>query len=217
MNKFWKISNKIVLGFLILICGLGTFYKHISFGLGLGDMVGYFVLYSGTLLHLILTINSRKQGAERHIILSFSFLLFATLIILKATIWRGSEYKWNGSLFYLPCPTEIKVNNDEFEKKLLIQMCTMTYYSKFTGVWNGKYIIIKKDNVLIPNELEKYIKFPIHEIEIESKYHVKMENEILTKEFNFKKDTLKLNQEYKLSGEVIGIKNFKPILKVYLE
>jgi|GEM_PF-2269445 len=170
MTKVWKTSNKVVLGFLILICGLGTFYKHISFGLGLGDMVGYFVLYSGTLLHLILTITSRKQGAERHFILNFIFLLFTILIILKATIWRGSEYKWNGSVFYLSCPTEIKVNNDDFEKKLFIQMCTMTYYSKFTGVWDGKYITIKKDNILIPKELKKYIKFPISQIEIESEY-----------------------------------------------
>jgi|GEM_PF-3365941 len=44
-----------------------------------------------------------------------------------------------------------------------------------------------------------------------------MENEILAKKFNFKTDTLKLNREYKLSGEVIGIKNFKPVVKVYLE
>ena len=72
MTKFWKITNTIVLGLLILICGLGTFYKHISFGLGLGDMFGYLVLYLGTLIHLILTLISRKKGSLRHTFLTLT-------------------------------------------------------------------------------------------------------------------------------------------------
>lgn len=70
MTSFWKILNTIVLGLLILICGLGTFYKHISFGLGLGDIFGYLVLYVVTIVHLILTLTSRKKGTTRHVILT---------------------------------------------------------------------------------------------------------------------------------------------------
>ena len=64
MTKTTKILNLIVLGLLIVICLLGTFYKHISFGMGLGDLMGYIVLYAGTITHLILTIKSREKGLK---------------------------------------------------------------------------------------------------------------------------------------------------------
>jgi energy-coupling factor transporter transmembrane protein EcfT len=44
LKSFWKIFNLVILLFLIIISLLGTFYKHISFGKGLGDMVGYCIL-----------------------------------------------------------------------------------------------------------------------------------------------------------------------------
>ena len=177
MTQFWKISNVIVLGLLILICGLGTFHKHISFGLGLGDMFGYLVLYLGTITHFILTIISRNKGATRHIILTLIFLTFTGLIVLNATIWRGNEYRWNGSLFYLPCPTEIKVQNQDFEKNLLIQMCTMDYYSEFTGTWDGKYMTFKTGEIKLPKELEQYITRPINKVIIEPDSYETFEND----------------------------------------
>src|SRR5688572_24019327 len=156
--KFWKISNLIVLGLLILICVLGTFYKHISFGLGLGDILGYIVFYIGTITHLILTIISRKKGLTRHLFLTSIFLTFTIFISLYATIWRGHEYRWNGSILYLPCPTKIKVENKDKKSEILIQMCSMDYNSEFSGIWDGKKMTIKDGDIKIPNELEKFIK-----------------------------------------------------------
>ena len=59
MKRIWKITNLIVLGILISICALGTFYKHISFGWGLGDLLGYALMYGTLLTHSVLTIISR--------------------------------------------------------------------------------------------------------------------------------------------------------------
>ena len=98
--KFWKIINWIVLAIQILIAGLGTFYKHISFGVGLGDLFWYIGIYGFFILHLILTISSKRKETHRFVFLSIFFFFTTTLICLKATIWRGVEYRWNGKVFY---------------------------------------------------------------------------------------------------------------------
>jgi hypothetical protein len=98
--NFWKSLNWIVLAIQIIIAGLGTFYKHISFGAGLGDLFWYGLIYGLLILHLILTIRSKRKGTHRFIFLSIFFFLTTTLICLKATIWRGAEYRWNGNVFY---------------------------------------------------------------------------------------------------------------------
>ena len=100
MKNVWKIFNLIILISLIIICFLGTFYKHISFGLGLGDMIGYAFLYFITIIHLILSLVFRKKGNSLHAALSIVFFLLTIYICLEATIWRGSEYRWNGNIFY---------------------------------------------------------------------------------------------------------------------
>lgn len=100
MRQFFKILNLIILFTLVLICIVGTFYKQIAFGAGLGDIFFHALLYFATVLHLIFTIRSSNKGLKRHLFLTISFLTFTILIILQATIWRGSEYKWNGELFY---------------------------------------------------------------------------------------------------------------------
>ena len=100
MNRIWKISNLIVLGILIFICALGTFYKHIAFGWGLGDVFWYMLMYGILLIHSILTIISRNKGENIHKYLTIIFLLLTIYICLQATIWRGGEYSWNGKIFY---------------------------------------------------------------------------------------------------------------------
>ncbi|MFP7658013.1 hypothetical protein [Chryseobacterium proteolyticum] len=100
MNYLWKRFNLIILIFLIIISLLGTFYKHISFGWGLGDLVGYAILYLTTIIHLIFTLIFRKKSNSFHAILTLIFLIQTIIIVLKATIWRGSEYPWNGNVFY---------------------------------------------------------------------------------------------------------------------
>lgn len=216
MTTTTKILNLIVLGLLIAICLLGTFYKHISFGLGLGDIMGYLVLYIGTITHLILTINSRNKGINRHLFLVSIFSIFTISIALKATIWRGHEYQWNGSVFYLPCPTNIKIDNQNIQKKLLIQMCSMDYYSKFRGVWDGQKMTIIDGEIRIPGELEKYVKRPISVVEIEPEFWEKFENDIIIKEYRFDKDTLKVKEIYNLKGEIMEIRNDIPVIKVII-
>lgn len=217
MTKITKIFNLIVLGLLITISLLGTFYKHISFGLGLGDIFGYIILYIGTLTHLISTIISRKKGETRHIILTLIFLAFTVLISLNATIWRGPEYSWNGSIFYLPCPTKISIENNGEKKELLLQMCSMEYSSEFSGIWDGQKMILKSGQIKFPNELDRYIIKPITKVEIEPDYSEMIENDNFIKEYNFKKDTLKLNELFTLNGEIIAIRNNKPVMKVTIK
>ena len=216
MTTTTKILNLIILGLLIVICLIGTFYKHISFGLGLGDIMGYIVLYVGTITHIILTIKSRNKGLTRHCFLVSIFSTFAILIALKATIWRGHEYQWNGSMFYLPCPTNINIENRDIKKKLLIQMCSMEYDSKFSGTWDGQKITIKDGEIQIPRDLEKYIKRPIAVIEIEPEFWEKYVNDNVIKEYRFDKDTLKASEVYNLQGEIVEIRNSIPVMKVII-
>lgn len=176
--------------------------------------MGYIVLYAGTLTHIILTIKSRNKGLTRHLFLVSVFSTFTILTILKATIWRGHEYQWNGSIFYLPCPTNIKVENQDIKKELLIQMCSMEYDSKFNGVWDGQKIVIKEGKIKIPSDLDKYIKRPISTVNIEPEFTEQFENENAIKDYWFQKDTLKTNRIYNLQGEIMEIKNGIPIMKV---
>jgi len=218
VTKFWKKSNLIVLGQLILICGLGTFYKHISFGLGLGDIFGYLVLYIGTLIHLVLTRVFRKRGELLHAFLAIIFLTFTVFIVLKATIWRGHEYRWNGSLFYLPCPTEIMIDNPEITKEELITMCSMDYYSEFSGVWNGEFVTIKAGEIKVPKELEEFIQQPITKVEIEPRFnewHFRKTGEKI--DLNFNKDTLQTDLYYDFDGEIRAIRNKIPVIEVRLK
>jgi len=100
MKLFWGIINGIILLFQIIICGLGTFYKHIPFGAGLGDMVWYLLMYGLLILHIILTITSWKKHYNHFLILTIIFLITTIFICLQATIFRGGEYPWNGEIFY---------------------------------------------------------------------------------------------------------------------
>jgi len=211
-----KILNHIVLGILITISFLATFYKEISFGFGFRDIIGYMILYIGTIMHFILTITSRNKGLNRHIFLVSIFLPFTILLSLKATIWRGQEYRWNGNIFYLPCATNIKVDNAELQKNLLVQKCSMEYDSEFSGFWDGQKILFKDGQIKIPKDLEKYIKVPISSIEIEPELYEKFENDTVIKKFWFNKDTLKENEIYNFRGEIVEIRNKIPVIKVII-
>jgi hypothetical protein len=214
MTTTFKILNLLVLGLLITICILGIFYKHISFGLGLGDIFGYLILFIGTLTHLVLTIVSWKKGLIRHLLLSAVFLTFTVLVALNATVWRGPQYRWNGSLFYIPCPASIKIENHHTKKEMLVQMCTMEYYSEFSGIWDGNKITLKDGAVLIPAELEKFITRPISQIEIEPDFMEKFENKKPVIKYQFKKDSLIANKVYRMEGEIVEIRNQIPVMRV---
>ena len=150
-------------------------------------------------------------------VLTLFFLIFAIFIALKATIWRGSEYKWNGSIFYLPCSTEIKIRNQGIEKDLLIQMCSFEYYSELTGIWKGSYLTIKTGSIKVPKELEEYITKPIYKIELEADIYEHFEHKKVMNIIDFDSDTLKMNEEYTISGEISGVRNSIPVMKVKIK
>ena len=127
------------------------FYRHISFGWGLGDIFGYFILFGGTFLHIIGTLYLLKNGNTSYSLLSLIFLFFSVYITLKATLWRGSEYGWNGSLFYLACPQKIHIFNANKEKELLVRMCTGEYSSEFKAVWKGDKMVLTNGELQIQN------------------------------------------------------------------
>lgn len=207
MNKFSKILNYIILGFLISLCFIGTFFKHISFGLGLGDMLGYAILYITTLIHLILILLFRKKGSILHFSLALIFLITTIITCLKATTWRGSNYPWNGQLFYIPCLKEVSIKNDKIDKTVSVTMCTGEFNSDFSGKWNGNYIELTKENILYPKELKKYITLPIKLTTIE------IENEGIYGN-PLSKDTLKINKEYHLRGKISRVINGIPTIKL---
>jgi hypothetical protein len=213
MTKTWRIANLVVLGLLILISFLGTFYKHISFGMGLGDIFGYAGLYLTTLIHFILTIASRKKGATRHLILAIVFFVVTIWICLGATLWRGSEYPWNGRVFYLPCPTEVTVKDGDLEKRLLITMCSMEYNSELKAMWDGQFMKMVGGELKIPSDLREYIDYPIDIIDIKPESENQIVGELVAKP-RFITDTLKIGNTYNLEGEIIGIINSRPLVEV---
>ena len=95
----WKKINFSILSLQVLICFLGTFYNKIAFGWGLGDLIWYGIMYLLLFIHLILTLRYRNQDDKLKKIAIVFFILIIS-ICLKATIWRGVEYPWNGKIFF---------------------------------------------------------------------------------------------------------------------
>ncbi|MDR0558701.1 MAG: hypothetical protein LBG92_00895 [Prevotellaceae bacterium] len=215
---FWKTVNLIVLLILIIICLLGTFYKTIAFGYGLGDLFMYIFMYFATFLHLILTIIFRK----RKIIFVFLGIIFAFITIqicLTVTNWRN--YLWNSDTFYLPCPQHyIEIKNQEVEKTVAVEMCGGEYDSEITAIWNGKLMKVENGNLLIPPTVDKYIKYPIDYIKIESVYLdcIKIESaDAFMREghkYLFNSDTLQISKKYLLKGKIERIENGMPVFRV---
>ena len=100
MDKFWKYCNLTILLFQFAICTLGTLYKHIAFGWGLGDLVWYGLMYFLFIIHFVLTIKGKLKPNSYFKALTIIFTITTTFICLRATIWRGVEYPWNGNIFY---------------------------------------------------------------------------------------------------------------------
>ena len=96
----WKLINIIIISIQVVILILGTFYKHISFGMGLGDLIAYGIMYLIFFIHLFLTTIGKDKEISYYRNLSIFFLFLTIWICLEATIWRNSEYRWNGKIFY---------------------------------------------------------------------------------------------------------------------
>ena len=71
----------------------------IAFGYGLGDIIYYPILWLITLTFIItLAVNYKRE--KKLLISNAVFTILIIWIALSATLWRGSEYRWNGEIFY---------------------------------------------------------------------------------------------------------------------
>lgn len=98
--NFWRVANFVVFLMWLLVGALGTFYKHIAFGWGLGDILWYGMMYLFILIQALIVWRNYKKNPE---LLWMPTLIFGALLIwfcLEATIWRDTEYPWNGQIFY---------------------------------------------------------------------------------------------------------------------
>jgi hypothetical protein len=69
----------------------------IAFGHGAGDMVYHLAVLLFLLIISIFRSKFQKRGQLISIVL---IVVFFTYITMKATIFRGPEYPWNGKFFY---------------------------------------------------------------------------------------------------------------------
>ena len=210
-NKIVKYYGTILIGILVFLSvnGMGG---RLAFGYGLGDLLYLLILWGITIVYVILFLVTRNKS-DAKLIINVIFTIPVVWIILMATVWRGVEYSWNGEIFYTPCRTEVQIENGERKQKKVLSMCSMTYYSDFVGTWNGKELERVSGEIKIPFELRKYMDHPIERVFIEPDYLNRFENGVATKVYRFELDTLKVNREYKLEGEIYKIVDRKPVIR----
>ncbi len=201
--------NSLALISLLTLALLGTFYKHIPFGAGLGDLLIYAIIYLILFVHsLILTIFFVLKFEKRCNILRIAYTAFmlwvAIYFWLKATIWRGPEYSWNGSLFYVPCPEKFMIITETDTIFKLGTLCTGDHISTIEGKWTGSFMLIKNSSLDIPEELTDYIKFPFSKVYIKPSHDGAL----------FNPDTLSIDELYAFDGQIIGIKDSALIMSV---
>jgi tetratricopeptide (TPR) repeat protein len=71
----------------------------IAFGLGVADVVCHLALWLMTLVCIINWATNRTNG-KRLLISNVIFTILLAWMGLSATLWRGTEYGWNGEVFY---------------------------------------------------------------------------------------------------------------------
>ncbi len=71
--------------------------------------------------------------------------------------------------------------------------------------------------IKIPQKLKKHLDYPIEKILIRPSHLNKFENGIVTKVYRFNLDTLTINKEYKLGGEICRIVDEKPMIQVRIK
>ncbi len=81
---------------ILIIIVILNVMNYITYGHGLGDVyIDIVIIFSILFIWLIYTITK----VNIKLIMTIYFLLLV-LIIFKITLYRGSEYKWNGNIFY---------------------------------------------------------------------------------------------------------------------
>lgn len=79
----------------------GSFLGYVTFGYGLGDWLH---IITTTILWIVISIiiivNWKQRVHKNQMILTIGMIACIVFLLLKITILRGTEYKWNGDIFY---------------------------------------------------------------------------------------------------------------------
>jgi predicted permease len=96
-----KIINKTVLWLLIVLCILTTI-GLLNFGYGLGNIIYILPIILIMIAQVIITRRLYKQGNDKYWIPLIVFnAIVCIYIIYNATIGRGSEFSWDGDIFFV--------------------------------------------------------------------------------------------------------------------
>lgn len=80
---------------------LGSLLGYITFGYGLGD--GLYIVFTLSFLIgacILKAFIDRNSDETLHIVFAILMIAIMIFLILKITLLRGVEYRWNGKLFY---------------------------------------------------------------------------------------------------------------------
>ena len=188
----------------------------VVFGYGLGDLFYLSMLWGIAMIFLIAFLINRNSST-RLFITNLLFTIPSIWIILTATIWRGDVYSWNGDFFYLPCRTEIQIERNEKQKNEILSMCSMAYHSDFTGTWNGMEMENITGEIKIPQKLKKHLDYPIEKVLIQPAHFNQREDGIETIIHSYNLDTLRINEKYRLEGEICKIVDRKPMIQARIK
>ena len=103
MNRLTKITLIASIIFFLLVLLL-TLSSYITFGYGLGDFFYVIIVSIWVLLITIVYFKTKKKDFNKD---KFLALLIISVLVLsifytvfKFTVGRGSEYMWNGHVFF---------------------------------------------------------------------------------------------------------------------
>ena len=212
-----KTLNFALLLFEILTCVLILTGHNIAFGHGGPDFFYFCLFYLGVTAHFVWTIRS----TIRHKTVKLQLIIFSVLtlfILLKATIFRGSEFPWDGDIFVNHGRHKPNKGNN------IIYTVTSTFENKDSTIIlnlpdpDKKYLttlwvsdpectgcndcVIDSGKLLVPDTLKKFIKDPISSdvllLEGKSPYNIQGEPYI----------------RYKITGQVTGVRDGRIVFYV---
>ncbi len=98
MSCIFRLIFGVYFLFMIFLI-IGNWKGYITYGYGLGDLFYLILAVIALLITSVLAFHVFIK--RRRLMLFLMFLIFSIVIFfgLNATIYRGSEYKWNGQIF----------------------------------------------------------------------------------------------------------------------
>ena len=209
-----KYINAIIISFelLLFLSFFGTPWGYLTFGMGLGDLFFVWTYALVLLIHFVWTaiITMNKAEDERYGVPTFIFgacFLIEVLLLFSA---RGTE---NHQLFYVPCRTELYIQNNKGFEKVEVSMCTGDYTSELVVIWNKPLMTIVSGEITMPPALKVYAKQPVKQ------FHIYLDKQKYVTDETFDNhssdtDALVPNNKYKLRGQIRGIAEGLPYMHI---